>query len=56
MSNYADQYTFPLSPCYENVSRAGWHAGGAKKKTSTKSKLPTKKKTSTKSKTPTKRK
>ena len=31
--SYADLFPTTLSPCYENQTKDGWHAGGAKKKT-----------------------
>ena len=29
--SYAKLFPMTLSPCYENQTKAGWHAGGAKK-------------------------
>jgi hypothetical protein len=25
---YAEQFNYPLSPCYKNTVKAGWHSGG----------------------------
>jgi hypothetical protein len=25
---YVEQFNYPLSPCYKNQAKAGWHAGG----------------------------
>ena len=25
---YVDQFNYPLSPCYKNTVKAGWHSGG----------------------------
>lgn len=25
---YAEQFNYPLSPCYKNQVKAGWHSGG----------------------------
>ena len=26
---YVDQFNYPLSPCYKNTVKAGWHSGGS---------------------------
>jgi hypothetical protein len=25
---YVEQFNYPLSPCYKNQAKAGWHSGG----------------------------
>lgn len=25
---YVEQFNYPLSPCYKNIVKAGWHSGG----------------------------
>ena len=25
---YVEQFNYPLSPCYKNTAKAGWHSGG----------------------------
>lgn len=25
---YVEQFNYPLSPCYKNQTKAGWHSGG----------------------------
>ena len=26
---YVDQFNYPLSPCYKNQAKVGWHSGGS---------------------------